>query len=77
MVNTKKLKAKLRECGLTQDAAAKCLGMNPATFNRKINNSDGETLTVKEADMFSKMLFIPKEELADYFFYQETCGNAK
>lgn len=71
MVDTKKLKAKLKEKGLTQEAVAGKMYMNPATFNRKINNSEGETLTVKEVEMLAGILQIPREHLTEIFFTEK------
>lgn len=68
MVNTNLLKAKLKEKGLTQEDAAKKIGMNPSTFNRKINNENGEAMTVKEANDLSDILEIPREQLVTIFF---------
>lgn len=71
MVNTNLLKAKLKEKDLTQEDAAKKIGMNPSTFNRKINNEDGETMTVKEANDLSAILEIPRSQLAAIFFAKQ------
>lgn len=71
MVNSIKLKAKLKECGLTQEKTAKKMGINPATFNKKINNVEGETLTVKEVELLASILHIPREYLAEYFFAEK------
>ena len=38
MTNTAKLKAKIAELGLLQEAVAMQLGMTSATFNYKLNN---------------------------------------
>lgn len=71
MVDTVKLKSRLRKCGYTQEIAAGKMGINPATFNRKINNVEGETLTVKEVEMLSSILEIPKCALSEYFFAEK------
>ena len=49
MVNTREIKAQIRRVGTTQEELAKKLGINPSTLNRKINNEEGQQLTVKEA----------------------------
>ncbi len=77
MVNSKKLKAKLKERNLTQEEAARKMEINPATFNKKINNEEGDTLTVKEVEKLSEILGLNKEDLPDYFFYEKTCVNAR
>lgn len=71
LVNTKLLKAKLKEKDLTQEDVARKIGINPSTFNRKINNEDGETMTVKEANDLSIILEIPRKQLTTIFFAKE------
>lgn len=71
MVDTNKLKAKLKENGLTQAVVAGKMSIDPATFNRKINNSEGETLTVKEVEQLANILQIPREGLAEIFFTEK------
>ena len=68
MINVMELKAQLKRTGMTQANLAEKVGMNPATLNRKINNVEGETLTVKEATEIAKNLDIPKEKLTFIFF---------
>ena len=68
MINVMELKAQLKRTGMTQASLAEKVGMNPATLNRKINNVEGETLTVKEATDIAKSLDIPKEKLTFIFF---------
>ena len=58
MINTLKLKAKLKEKNLTQEEVAIKLGMNPSTFNKKINNEICETLTIKESNKLKEILEI-------------------
>ena len=45
--------------------------MNPSTLNRKINNIDGENLTVKEATKIIVALQIPNELIESIFFAKE------
>lgn len=68
MVNTHLLKAKLKEKNLVQEDVARMLNINPATFNRKINNADGNCITVKEVEMLRNILEIPQNELVRIFF---------
>lgn len=68
MINVMELKAQLKRTGMTQANLAEKVGMNPATLNRKINNVEGKTLTVKEATEIAKNLDIPKEKLTFIFF---------
>ena len=71
MVNIRLLKAKLKERGMTQEEAAKALGIDPSTFNRKINNKNGNVITVREAEKMSALLLIPKSELSNIFFAEK------
>lgn len=71
MVDTKEIKAQLKRAGMTQTELARMVEMDPSTLNRKINNAEGETLTVKEATNIAEMLKIPREILTDIFFASE------
>ena len=71
MVNVKEIKAQLKRAGMTQTELAKNNGIDPSTLNRKINNTEGETLTVKEATGIAETLNIPRELLTDIFFANE------
>lgn len=66
MINSQKLKAKMTETCFTQRKLAKVVGIDPSTLNRKINNSDGKTLTVKEAKIIADALGIKNP--TEYFF---------
>lgn len=68
MINTLKLKAKLKEKNLTQEEVAIKLGINPSTFNKKINNEVGETLTIQEATNLKEILGIANNDIIDIFF---------
>lgn len=54
------------ECGFTQEKLARQINVNPSTLNRKINNIDGDILTVKEAKEISDILNINNP--SEYFF---------
>lgn len=69
MVNTNKLRGKIVECGLNISELAELIGIDKATLYRKIN-ANGQTLTIKEADIISKELKLSKEEVNDIFFSQ-------
>lgn len=62
-----KLRGKMVECGFTQQLISDAIGMDKATFNRKINN-DGRGFTVGEANLIAKVLPLSKEEAMDIFF---------
>lgn len=68
MIDTLKIKEYLRRGNMTQAELAEQIGINPATLNRKINNVDGNILSVKEANQIVAILNVPKEELTDIFF---------
>ncbi len=68
MINILKLKGRLKEKNYTQEEVARLLGVNPATFNKKINDEDGQHLSIKEAEMLKDILEIPTSELKEYFF---------
>lgn len=68
MVDVKEIKAQLKRAGMTQTELAKSVKMDPSTLNRKINNTEGETLTVKEATRIAETLNIPRDMLTNIFF---------
>lgn len=68
MINTLKLKAKLKEKNMTQEELATKIGINASTLNQKINNTIGQTLTIEEATKMSEILDISREERMDIFF---------
>lgn len=69
VVNTNKLKGKIVECGMNISELAELIGIDKATLYRKIN-ANGQTITIKEADLISKELKLSKEEVNDMFFSQ-------
>lgn len=68
MVNVPKLKAKLTEKELTQEKLAYILDMNPSTLNKKINNENGECLSIGEATKLKEILDIKEYEVIPIFF---------
>ena len=68
MVNTDRLKGRIREQRKTQSDCAEYLGIQPPTFNQKLNNirSFGLSETGKLADY----LDIPDIEFTQFFFSQ-------
>lgn len=68
MINVLKLKGRIREKNYTQETLANEMGMNASTLNYKINNENGEYLTIEEVEKLKNILEIPKEELTEYFF---------
>lgn len=53
MVNINRLKGKIVECGLNTSELAALIGIDRAILYRKFN-ADGESITIKEADLFQK-----------------------
>lgn len=66
MVNSKKIKAKARELGLSQADIAKAMGLKQSTVNQKINNA--RPMSLREAEVLADTLQISDEEFAAYFF---------
>ena len=71
MVKTNELKAQMKRMGITQEALAKRMSMNPSTLNRKINNTNGDKMTVAEVNKLADVLCLPKTELVTIFFANE------
>lgn len=69
MVNINKLKGKIVENELTIEELAELIGVNRSTLYRKMNN-DGETITIKEANLICKVLNLDSEEATAIFFSQ-------
>ena len=56
----------MTEKKITQVQLAKLLGIDPSTLNRKINNKNGDNLTVKEVQKIINILDINNP--TEYFF---------
>ena len=68
MVRTNEIKAQMKRKGMIQNDLAKQMEMDPSTLNRKINDTDGEKMTIKEVARMCKVLDLPMEQVADIFF---------
>lgn len=66
MINSKKVKGRMTELGITQEVLAKKLGLSQATICQKINNK--RAMSLEEADAISEILYIKNEEFPLYFF---------
>lgn len=66
MVNSNKIKGRMREKGVTQLDVAKELKIAQPTANQKINNI--RPFDLEEAEQLAKLLEIPNAEFAAYFF---------
>ena len=69
MVNINKLKGKIVERELTVEKLADILGMDKSTLYRKIS-SNGDSISIKEADAISKALSLSLDEVNAIFFSQ-------
>ena len=66
MVNTNKLKGRMKELEITQADVAKNLGIAQPTANQKLNNI--RSFDLEEAEKLSVMLHIEAGEFGAYFF---------
>lgn len=66
MVNVNKLKAKMVELGVNVDELSGRIGMDRATFYRRLS-ANGQTFLIKEADAISKELGMTREEVNEIF----------
>lgn len=66
MVNTNKLKGRMKELEITQADVAKSLGIAQPTANQKLNNI--RSFDLDEAEKLSAMLHIEAGEFGAYFF---------
>lgn len=69
MVNINKLKGKIVERELTIEKLAEKIGLDRSTLYRKIGN-DGQTFTIKEANLICNELNLSVQEATEIFFSQ-------
>ncbi len=69
MVNVNKLRGVLAERGLSVVSISHKIGIDKATFYRKLNGK-GEMFTIREADLIVKELALTKDEAIAIFFNQ-------
>jgi len=69
MVNINKLKGKVIENGLTIEKLADKINIDRSTLYRKINHN-GETFTIKEANLIAKTLKLTADDVNAIFFNQ-------
>lgn len=67
MVNVNKLRGKIIENGLSVKDLADNLEMDRSTLYRKMN-SEGDTMTISDAEKISKILNLSLEEVNSIFF---------
>lgn len=68
MINTNKLKGRMKELNITQADVAKELKIAQPTANQKINNI--RPFDLEEAETLAKMLHIEAGDFGTYFFAQ-------
>lgn len=68
VVNSDKIKGRMRELKITQADVARELNIAQPTVNQKINNI--RSLDLDEAEKLSAMLKIDNSDFAEYFFAQ-------
>lgn len=69
MVNVNKLKAKMVELGTNVDELSEKVGMDRATFYRRLS-TNGQTFLIKEADAIIRELNLTRDETNEIFFSQ-------
>lgn len=67
MVNINKLKGKIVEKGIKVSVLAESIGIDASTLYRKFK-SNGETISIKEANLIVKSLNLTAEEAVAIFF---------
>lgn len=75
MVNVNKLKGKIVENELTIEKLAELMGIDRATLYRKLS-SNGESITIREADSICKELGLTGQEANNIFFSQYVAYGA-
>ena len=68
MLNTRKVRGRLAELGLTQKDVAKTLGIATSTASQKINRL--RPLYLDEAEKLAMLLQLNDSEFGEYFFSQ-------
>ncbi len=66
MINTNKIKGRMRELEITQADVAKALNIAQPTANQKINNA--RPFDLNEAEKLAELLKIDSGEFGAYFF---------
>ena len=67
MANMNKLRGKIIENGMTIETLSEAVGINRATFYRKIADN-GASFTIREADVIMRTLHLSAEDAFAIFF---------
>lgn len=70
MINTAKIKGRLRELGKTQAELAEYVGIAQSTINQKLNGD--RPLFLDESERFAEFLGISDAEFCKYFFNRDS-----
>ena len=70
MVNIERLKTAMKSRNVTVEQASEHIGINPATFYRRINR-EGEKFTVAEVGKLAELLSLDPKVMQDIFFDQQ------
>jgi len=71
LINSKKMKGRMVEMGVTQKDMAKHLGLATSTVSQKINNV--RPMDLDEAEKIAEILKISAIDFQVYFFSKEFC----
>ncbi|MDO4647758.1 MAG: helix-turn-helix domain-containing protein [Eubacteriales bacterium] len=69
MVDVNKLREKIGSCGMNITEMAEKVGIDKATFYRKLS-ANGATFSIKEVDAMARVLKMDKNEVNKIFFTQ-------
>ena len=64
-MNTTEVKRRMKDKGITGEAMAKALGMNPATYYRKMQKN-GDEFSAVDLNVFKRMLEMNSQEAVDF-----------
>lgn len=70
MIDVTKLKAKMIECGETQESLAPKANMHVSTLNKKMHGIDGRVFNVNEVRLIALCLRLTGSEVLAIFFPQ-------
>lgn len=66
MLNSEKIKSRIKDVGENQESCAQKMGMAVCTFNQKINNI--RVMRLEEAEKLAVILRISDKDFSAYFF---------
>lgn len=67
MVNVERLRDEMKKMSITPDAAAEAMGIDVATYYRRINRQ-GTKFTVEEVSKLSELLNLSPDTMQEIFF---------